>query len=87
MAERVPAKGKKVGGKVAGKELSAYPTKARMAAGGEGDRVGALEAECEQLKAKLAEAQSRIAMLEGQRELIANRIDWIIDSLHTLTED
>ena len=38
------------------------------------------------LKAELAAARARIAELEQKQADIVNRIDWVIDSLHNLTE-
>jgi len=49
--------------------------------------ISALERERDSLKAELEVARARIAELEQQRELVVNRIDWIIDSLHSLIED
>lgn len=51
------------------------------------DRLSDLEQECARLKAELAAAKSRLQELEAQRETLVNRIDWVIDSLHTLTEE
>ncbi len=51
-----------------------------------GDRT-ALVRERDVLKAELEAAKARIAALEQQRDQIVNRIDWIIDSLHSLIED
>lgn len=38
------------------------------------------------LRAELAAAQTRIAELEAIQSDIINRIDWVIDSLHNLSE-
>jgi hypothetical protein len=43
-------------------------------------------AEVAGLKAELATARARIAELEQKQADIINRIDWVIDSLHNLTE-
>ena len=57
------------------------------AAKGAAGRDRSLQEECEQLRAELAKARGRIAELEAQRETVVNRIDWVIDSLHTLLEE
>lgn len=49
--------------------------------------ISRLEQERDALKAELEAAKARIAELERSRELIVNRIDWVIDSLHNLTEE
>ena len=46
-----------------------------------------LEAECRALRADLEAARGEIARLEKRQELVVNRIDWVIDSLHNLLED
>ena len=38
------------------------------------------------LKAELTAARARISELEQKQADIVNRIDWVIDSLHNLTE-
>lgn len=50
-------------------------------------RIRALEAERDRLMAELAAARTRISDLERSREQIVNRIDWVIDSLHSLLEE
>lgn len=50
-------------------------------------RIRALEAERDRLMAELSAAQTRISDLERSREQIVNRIDWVIDSLHSLLEE
>ena len=50
-------------------------------------RIHALEAERDRLLAELKAAQTRIADLERTREQVVNRIDWVIDSLHSLIEE
>ncbi len=52
-----------------------------------GARISALEAERDRLLAELKAAQTRIADLERTREQVVNRIDWVIDSLHSLIEE
>ena len=85
MAKRVAEKARK-------HAQSAPSQNADRAASGTGrakqpDRLGELEAECARLQAELATASARIKALEEQRELLINRIDWVIDSLHSLTGD
>jgi hypothetical protein len=50
-------------------------------------RVQALEAECRRLKVELDSALSRISALEQSRDLVRNRIDWVIDSLHNMLNE
>ncbi len=45
-----------------------------------------LLAENARLTAELAQARSHIAQLEQKHAEIINRIDWVIDSLHNLSE-
>ncbi len=49
--------------------------------------VADLEAECRALRSELEAAREEIASLQKRRELVVNRIDWVIDSLHNLLED
>jgi chromosome segregation ATPase len=51
------------------------------------ERYKALERERDDLKAGLEAARSRIATLEESRNQIANRIDWVIESLQGLVEN
>lgn len=48
--------------------------------------VAQLERERDSLKVELAAAAARITALEQQRTEILNRLDWAIDSLHSLLE-
>ncbi len=66
-----------------GEAASANPSRASAPS----DRIAELEAERDRLKAELAAAKERIARLEESRAQVVNRIDWVIDSLHTLIED
>ena len=59
-------------------ETAAMPTAAH---------VRALQAERDQFAIELKAAKARIAALEEAREQVLNRIDWVIDSLHSLTND
>ncbi|MFV0294686.1 MAG: hypothetical protein ACK5JT_01020 [Hyphomicrobiaceae bacterium] len=45
------------------------------------------ETEVDRLKRELAHANERIAELEEQRRQLADRIDWVIDSLHSLMDE
>jgi chromosome segregation ATPase len=49
-------------------------------------RIKALEAERDRLKADLVEAEARIGRLEESRTEAVNRIDWVLDSLHNVLE-
>lgn len=51
------------------------------------DRVAVLESECAELRRQLAAAQQQITKLKRSQDLVVNRIDWVIDSLHNLIED
>ena len=44
-------------------------------------RLKALEQERDSLKAELDAARKRIAALEESRDVVASRIDWVIESL------
>lgn len=57
----------------------------RAASQSAGDGV-ALEQRIAVLEHELAVARARISELEAAREQVANRIDWAIDSLHSLLE-
>ncbi|CFW99877.1 conserved protein of unknown function [Candidatus Filomicrobium marinum] len=46
----------------------------------------ALKKERDSLRAELTAAKKRIAELEAINENAVNRIDWVLDSLHTLLE-
>ena len=51
-----------------------------------GDRIAELESLNTKLEAELATARARIAELETARDQTIDRIAWVIDSLHNLTE-
>lgn len=87
MAERQRPTGKKrVGKPDAGPKPAAAglsdPTPADPAS-----RIRILEAERDRLAAELEAAKARITALEEAREQVLNRIDWVIDSLHSLTSE
>lgn len=84
MPNSVAAKAKKRARKMPAKRAAAAKGAATAAPR---DRLGDLEAECARLKAELATTKARLQELEAQREALVNRIDWVIDSLHTLTEE
>lgn len=50
-------------------------------------RVIRLESERDRLQLELDKAEARIRALEEGREVVVNRIDWVIDSLRNLLED
>ena len=52
-----------------------------------GQRQGSLQAECQALRSELEAAREEILLLQKRQELVVNRIDWVIDSLHNLLED
>lgn len=55
-------------------------------AGGLEERCKSLEAERDRLRAELETAKAEIVRLDGVRRHVANRIDWVIDSLHNIIE-
>lgn len=89
--EKAPAAKSAVGRPVArGKtNRSGADVSAGQKRGGTDDRqrVAELEAECVRLRGDLAAAAAEIERLKQARELVVNRIDWVIDSLHNLVED
>lgn len=42
--------------------------------------------ECERLKAELEAARQEIASLRARQEQVLNRIDWVLDSLDSLSQ-
>lgn len=81
MAKRVAAKAEKIG-----KGAPARAAKGKPAAAAPRDRLRELEAECADLRSELAAAATRLAALEAQRKQLLDRIDWAIDSLHSLID-
>jgi chromosome segregation ATPase len=73
MAQRVKEKAKRPAGRL--KE------RATPQAGTADARVRTLERECERLKRELEAARRRIVALEESRNLVAARIDGVIESL------
>jgi len=49
-------------------------------------RLREAERERDRLKLELEASRARVAALEESRQQAANRIDWIIDSLHSLID-
>ncbi len=93
MAQRAKAKKVATGATSAARSGKAESgARASAKAGGAASGPGArdlerLEAECQALKAELVAAREEIARLEKRQELVVNRIDWVIDSLHNLLKD
>lgn len=85
MADRQAGKARKKAAKAGPAAMSAAP-QPPPTPGPDLSIVGALEQERDALKRELDAAKARIAELEQAREQVLNRIDWIIDSLHNLTE-
>ena len=50
-------------------------------------RVNELKRERDTFEAELAAAKAKIAALEAARTDAINRIDWVLDSLHTVLQD
>jgi upstream activation factor subunit UAF30 len=65
------------------KTAPAKPSVAETAAA----TVKRLEAQNAQLAKALKDAESRITELERQRDSALDRIEWVIDSLHSLREE
>ncbi len=79
MAQRVTRKSKRPAARRASAPLDSAER--------QGQRIKSLERERDRLKAQLAEANERLAALEGRRAEAVNRIDWVIDSLHNVLEN
>jgi len=62
-------------------------TRSRSGAAATPERIKELERECRRLKAELDAAKARLEALETQRKELVDRIDWAIDSLHSLSEE
>ncbi|HRY05627.1 MAG TPA: hypothetical protein P5114_00755 [Hyphomicrobiaceae bacterium] len=76
--------------KAKAKKAAARPTSAARVAQGKSaasSEIAMLEAECQELRVELEAARQVIARLQKRQELVVNRIDWVIDSLHNLLED
>ena len=86
MAERQRPSGKKRASRpVAGHKRAETGARAAQMPADPATRIRTLEAERDSLTAELEAAKSRIAALEQAREQVLNRIDWVIDSLHSLS--
>jgi hypothetical protein len=77
---KAPAKGTPPAGRTA---LAAKPPAAEAPAAA----VKRLEMQNTQLSKALKDAEARIAELERQRDSALDRIEWVIDSLHSLREE
>lgn len=84
-AKRRPAKAKRGAGSPA--DLQPDASRSPDAPADPHARIRALEAERDRLKSQLEAALARINALEQGRELVRNRIDWVIDSLHNLLDE
>lgn len=82
MAQRVQNKAKRATiGRASANDSPAVGKSASL-----GERCRMLEAERDRLKVELETAKAEIQRLEQARADIANRIDWVIDSLHNILE-
>jgi hypothetical protein len=79
MANRTVGKAKKPAKKITSGSPAPGPATA-------GPATADLKAECERLRSELQAAQAQIAAYEAQRRALADRVEWVIDSLHTLIE-
>ena len=68
------------------KTLPRAATPASTSARGEAQTADALRAECERLKAELAQSRAEIADLRDRQTQVLNRIDWVLDSLDSLSK-
>ncbi len=82
MASRTAAKSKKPA-----KSKTEAPARAPAAKGGRTAAGSEPQVEIDRLRAELEAARKRIAELEAQHESLVNRIDWAIDSLHSLIDE
>ncbi len=73
MAQKKPVKQKK----------PAAPVESPVRA--EPQTLASLRQECERLRVELAASRSEVADLRGRQEQVLNRIDWVLDSLDSLT--
>ena len=88
MAERAAQKPRKRAAKAAGGARLAVGRPAGVAGADDpAARIRVLETEQERLKQDLETARARIKMLELARDQALNRIDWVIDSLHNLSDE
>ena len=76
--------------KRAARDIAAKPARAQHGVASGGEAAAAdhdLERECIRLRGELEAAQARIKELEGRQDYVLNRIDWALDSLHSLLEE
>jgi hypothetical protein len=78
-AVTAPAKGKLPDGRTAASKPPAADTPAAL--------LKRMEARNAELAKALKGAEARIAELERQRDSALDRIEWVIDSLHSLREE
>ena len=64
--------------RTAAKKESAAPAKGAMKR---------LETENQELQARLKDAEQKVALLQRQRDDALNRLEWVIDSIRTLSEE
>lgn len=69
----------------AGRAPSRAKASARGVARGEPRTTEDWQRECERLRAELEAAHQEIATLRTRQEHVLNRIDWVLDSLDTLS--
>ncbi len=86
MAERSARTPKRRGEKALARSVRAAEEATSGARESVSARLDAAERECERLRAALAQAQEQIRTLEEQRAAVVDRIDWMIDTLHSLVE-
>lgn len=51
------------------------------------DEVASLMAERDALASQLSAAKTEIALLKDRHTQVINQIDWVLDSLHTISDD
>jgi chromosome segregation ATPase len=81
LTQREKSKGRKVSGRVAGGDALAPARTLSL-----DERYRVLEGERDRLRNELEAARAEITRLEAARNDVANRIDWVIDSLHNILE-
>ena len=84
MAERPRPQNKRRPAKAASATVPAPPVASEPSPAA---RIRTLETERDRLQAELAAANKRIAALEVARDQVLDRIDWVIDSLHSLSDE
>ncbi|MBU2533205.1 MAG: hypothetical protein KKB37_10725 [Alphaproteobacteria bacterium] len=82
-----PAAGKTAAGKSAGGKPTSRASKSRPSLADSSDRIGLLHEQNDALRAELESAHARIKHLEDLSKTVADRIDWIIDSLQGVLKE